>query len=175
MLQGHTCTLRAYRDDDVARLPGTIGRAEVVRWMSHRIPHPYTAADAEAWVRLAGSARPVDDFAIDVAGVFAGGAGIVPGSGEFERVAQIGYWIAPAFWGRDIAADATRALCTHAFRTRGVRRLTAWVFAPNVASARVLERSGFTREAVMRDHLTARDGRVYDAYSYARLASDPAP
>jgi RimJ/RimL family protein N-acetyltransferase len=41
------------------------------------------------------------------------------------------------------------------------------VFAPNLASARVLEKCGFVREAVMREALVERDGSVVDAWLYA--------
>jgi RimJ/RimL family protein N-acetyltransferase len=47
------------------------------------------------------------------------------------------------------------------------------VFAPNAASARVLEKCAFRFEGRTREGLVERDGTVVDGLLYARLASDP--
>ena len=52
-----------------------------------------------------------------------------------------------------------------------MRRLEAHVFAANRASARVLDKTGFTREAVLRGGLVERDGTPCDAWLYAKLRS----
>jgi RimJ/RimL family protein N-acetyltransferase len=62
-----------------------------------------------------------------------------------------------------------RVLLPFAFEDRGQRRVEAYVFAHNVASARVLEKCGFAREGVLREAVTDRDGIVMDCWVYGRL------
>lgn len=171
MLVGSRCRVRAYAPEDVTSLPSVAGDPSVARWMTARFPHPYTLEDAKAWVDNVSSEDPANHFAIEVDGRLAGGIGLEPLNGEWQGGAAFGYWLAPEHRGRGIATEAGRLLVSHAFRERHFRRLEAYVFAPNVASARVLEKLGFHREAVVREALVDRDGAVTDAWLYAQLRS----
>lgn len=173
VLHGAQCVLRPYGADDVDALQAAGNHLEVVRWLTARFPYPYTRADAAAWVAIASVEVPTDTFVIEVGGAFAGCVGVQVHDGEKSGVAEFGYWIAPAFWNRGIATEAARLLVAHAFDARGLRRLEAHVFAPNLASARVLEKCGFTKEATLRRSVRDRDGNVLDSYLYAKLATDP--
>ncbi|NMO93626.1 GNAT family N-acetyltransferase [Actinomycetospora sp. TBRC 11914] len=64
-----------------------------------------------------------------------------PRDGEVE----IGYQVAPAHRGRGLATAAVRVWVERA-RAAGVRRVVARTDPGAVASARVLERAGFTRD-----------------------------
>jgi ribosomal-protein-alanine N-acetyltransferase len=169
IIAGNRCLVRAYTLEDAAGLPPIADDFAVARWMTRRFPHPYTAEDARAWVERASTESPVDSFAVVVDGTLVGGVGIRPHDGEAEGVAQFGYWLGRAHWGRGIATEAARLLIAHAFGLRHLRRLEAFVFAPNAASARVLEKCGFTLEGVLRRALTDREGEIVDAHSYALL------
>jgi ribosomal-protein-alanine N-acetyltransferase len=166
------CTLRPYREDDAERLVQIANDAGVSRYLSRRFPFPYTADDARSWVATASRQDPTDDYVIVVDGVLAGGVGIRPHDLERSGVAEFGYWLGRAYWGRGIATRAARMLIAHAFAARDLRRLEAMVFAPNVASARVLEKCGFAREGTMRGAVLDRAGNVTDALAYA-LLRDP--
>src|SRR5947209_8962735 len=113
-------------------------------------PHPYTTAIAKRWLTEAVQHDPVQFFAIENEGAIVGGAGIEPAQGARQGVAIVGYWLTPSAWGRGIATQALRLVVERAFND-GYRRLQAHVFAPNVASVRVLEKCGFTLEARLRD------------------------
>ena len=92
---------------------------------------------------------------------------------DVERVsAEVGYWLGHEFWGRGIATIAVRLLTRHAFEVRPeLRRLYATPFANNAGSARVLEKAGYVREAVLR-HSVVKDGVVLDQFIYACLRGD---
>lgn len=77
-----------------------------------------------------------------------------------------------AYWGRGVGTDAVRTLSDDALANGNLRRLDARVFAPNVASARVLEKCGFRLEATLREFYVDRDENVCDALMFARLAGD---
>lgn len=64
-------------------------------------------------------------------------------------VGETGYWIGPAARGRGYVTEAVRAVAAHAFE-RGLYRLELLAATGNLASQRVAERAGFTREGVLR-------------------------
>jgi ribosomal-protein-alanine N-acetyltransferase len=175
VLTGSLCRLRRYEHADVPQLPALAGDPDVARWMTHRFPHPYTHADAFAWVALASLESPVNNFAIDVGGALAGGIGILPRDGEERGVVTFGYWLGRPFWGRGIATEAAQLLAAHAFGERGLRRLEAYVFPPNTASSRVLEKAGFFFEVRLLEAVIDREGNVHDSLAYAQLASGRRP
>jgi RimJ/RimL family protein N-acetyltransferase len=172
MIAGTLCRLRPYRVEDAAALRSIADDIAVARWMTAGFPHPYTLDDARWWVAKASAESPPDSLVIEVDDELAGGIGITPRAGEHGGVAEFGYWLGPPYWRRGIATEAARLLAAHAFRARGLRRLEAHVFAPNIASARVLEKCGFVREAVLRQSYVERDGTVIDGLLYAKLATD---
>jgi RimJ/RimL family protein N-acetyltransferase len=170
VIAGALCRLRPYRLGDAIALAAVAGAFEVARWMTARFPHPYTLEDAHGWVANASRESPVNNFVIEADGDLAGGAGITPHSGENLGVAEFGYWLGRDYWGRGITTEAARLLAGYAFSTRRLRRLEAHVFAPNVASVRVLEKCGFEREALLRQSYVERDGTVVDGMLFAKLA-----
>lgn len=176
LLAGAVCRLRPYRTSDAQALRVNADDPEVARWMgSARFPSPYTLDDARAWIVASVAADAPHDFAIEVDGAHAGGIGLMPRHDELRGSAAIGYWLGRAFWGRGIATDAVRTLAGHALGAMGFRRLDATVFAPNIASSRVLEKCGFSLEGRLRDAYVQRDGAICDGLLYARLAWDPKP
>jgi RimJ/RimL family protein N-acetyltransferase len=173
ILRSERCTLRPYRADDANWLPTLANDVEVARWTSASFPYPYTQRDADAWVALAASERPINSFVIEARGRPAGGIGLRPQSGEGYGVAECGYWLGRPFWGRGLATEALRLILPYAFAERRLRRLEAYVFATNPTSARVLDKCGFVREGILREAVTDREGAVLDAWLYSRLSSDP--
>lgn len=170
-LRGRRCVLRPYRANDADELPSVAGPYDVARWMTDRFPHPYTPDAALLWVNAAMGEHPTDNYVIEVDGALAGGIGIRPHVGESAGVAEFGYWLGREYWGRGLATEAALLLAAFAFARRKLRRLEAHVFAPNIASARVLEKCGFVREAVLREAFVDREGAIVDGVLYAQLAS----
>jgi ribosomal-protein-alanine N-acetyltransferase len=131
-----------------------------------RFPYPYTRADAEAFLDAARVQRPESDFAIAGRDEVIGGIGFHRQSDVYRLSAEIGYWLGEPFWGRGIATRAVRGLADWVFATTPLVRLYAHVFDWNPASARVLEKAGFTFEGRMRRSVT-KNGQVIDQLSYA--------
>lgn len=59
------------------------------------------------------------------------------------RVLELGYYLAPAFWGGGYATEAARAVRDHAFAAYDIDALFAGHHPENHGSRRVLERVGF--------------------------------
>lgn len=68
-----------------------------------------------------------------------------------HRRATLRYCLAEAAWGRGIATEAARTLLQWAFDTLDLNRLQSQTDTRNVASSRVLEQLGFTREGRLRE------------------------
>ncbi|MFC7176520.1 GNAT family N-acetyltransferase [Halosegnis marinus] len=84
-------------------------------------------------------------------------------------VAELGYFLDPGAWGNGYATAAVELVTTHAFRERRYEKVVAGVYATNPASARVLEKAGFEREAVL-EREAFRDGERVDLHRYALFA-----
>jgi RimJ/RimL family protein N-acetyltransferase len=166
--------IRSWRSDDAAALARHANNRHVWANLRDRFPSPYTLDDADAWLRHAARAVPATDFAIEVEGEAAGGIGVMLRS-DVERVdAELGYWLGEAFWGRGIMTAAVRAFAPWALQRFHLARLHANVFGFNAASARVLEKAGFTLEGRLRQS-AFKDGRLIDQLIYARIREDWQP
>ena len=161
--------IRPWQDGDRASLVRHANNRKVWRNLKDRFPHPYTDADAAAWLALARAEPDWTGFAIEVEGHCAGGVGLVPLADVHARCAHIGYWLGEPFWGRGIMTAVVGAVTDHALSQRGFLRLEAPVFAWNPASMRVLEKCGYVREGVLRKSVF-KDGEVIDSVLYARVA-----
>src|SRR5690606_20292581 len=107
-------------------------------------------------------------WAIEVDGKLAGGIGAESGEGVEARSAQFGYWLGRSHWSHGIMTAACPAAVNQVFAHSELVRLEARVFAWNPASMRVLEKSGFEREGILRRSVF-KDGHVIDAVLYARI------
>jgi [ribosomal protein S5]-alanine N-acetyltransferase len=99
--------------------------------------------------------------------------GIVKASVVGHR-AQVGYVVDRSAWGRGFATSAVRQLVASLEATPAVARIWATCALDNPASARVLEKTGFVREAILKNWVTypAQGGGAFDNYSYVRLPHD---
>lgn len=164
-------TLRPWRAADAHSLARNADDREVWRNMRDRFPHPYTLHNAKEWLAFAATLPPGTNFAIDADGHAVGGISFEPLGDVFRVGAEIGYWLGRAHWGRGIATEAVRAVTTHAFRHFDFLRLQASVFSWNPASARVLEKAGYTLEATNRRAMI-KEGEIGDRWLYVRLKDE---
>jgi RimJ/RimL family protein N-acetyltransferase len=77
-----------------------------------------------------------------------GGSGIAGfcGVGLSEDVPEIGWWLAPRYWGRGLATEAARVALRHAFETSTIDRFISIVRPANLASVRVMEKIRLAKE-----------------------------
>lgn len=101
-------------------------------------------------------------------GAFAGGIGLYY-RWQSQQQAMIGYSLRPEFRGKGAATRAVDLISRWAFEKVGIARIIAGTFPENVASQRVLERAGFTREAHMKAALPGRKGERIDDIQYVRI------
>lgn len=163
------CQLRPLVAADAPALATHANDRDIWLHLRDRFPHPYTLHDAETYIDIV-ARRPVQtSFGIVVDGEAAGSITLMLGEDVERFTAEIGYWLGRKFWGRGIMTDALRATTEYAFATLGLHRVFAVPFAHNAASARVLEKAGYSLEGVL--HQSAvKDGVLLDQLLYARIS-----
>jgi [ribosomal protein S5]-alanine N-acetyltransferase len=171
LIDAGICTLRPWRESDIEQLAQIANDKDVARYMADRFPHPYTEEDARFWISLHRECETLNNFAIEVNGVVAGGIGMDPLEGERRLGAQFGYWLGREYWGKGIATAACAAFTDYVLNERAFLRLEASVYAPNQASMRVLEKCGYTCEGIMRKAIV-KHGEILDAHLYAKVSVD---
>ena len=67
------------------------------------------------------------------------------------RVAEVGYYVLPEFWGNGYATEAARLLVIYSLDELNARRVEAMVQADNPASERILAKLGFQEEGRKRE------------------------
>lgn len=165
------CRIRSWRSGDAESLARHADNRKIWRWVRDHFPHPYTRADAEAWIAAAGEQVPETQFAIEVDGEAAGGIGVFLQEDVARRSAEIGYWLGEAHWGRGITTDVVRRFTDWAFAAYDLLRLYALVFDGNQGSCRVLEKAGYQLEGRMRKAVV-KEGLVLDQLIYAKLREE---
>jgi RimJ/RimL family protein N-acetyltransferase len=93
-------------------------------------------------------------------------------SSPYADSAEISYGLGEPFWGRGIATDLVTLATARAFEARaGLARLFAGVLEGNVASLRVLEKSGYRHES-FRAGQVAKHGRRLGVYTLSVCRED---
>ncbi|GJM96887.1 hypothetical protein PR202_ga13761 [Eleusine coracana subsp. coracana] len=87
--------------------------------------------------------------------------------------AELGYVLARAHWGKGVATAAVKRTVATVFgEVPGLERVEALVNVANPSSQRVLEKAGFTREAVLRKYGFVK-GKVKDRVMFSFMDTDP--
>ncbi|MGH9142315.1 MAG: GNAT family N-acetyltransferase [Vicinamibacterales bacterium] len=173
LLKLKSCEVRSWRTADAESIARHADNRKI--WLNLRdaFPHPYSSHDAREFIRSVRTRAPETTFAIAVNDEAIGSVGFVLRP-DVERVsAEIGYWIAEAFWGRGIATEALMALTDYAITTYALTRVYALPFAWNTASCRVLEKAGYRLEARLR-RSAIKNGAITDQMQYAFIVPDTA-
>jgi [ribosomal protein S5]-alanine N-acetyltransferase len=149
-------TLRPLTPADSAPIQAAAGRREVADTMIS-IPHPFSARDAERYVRariaqyrrgralaLGLWSRPDQAF-----------CGLVElrAIDREHALAELSFWLAAGRQGRGYMGEAIAAVLRLAFEDLGLNRVYAYHMTRNPASGRVLARLGFQPEGLLRQRV----------------------
>jgi [ribosomal protein S5]-alanine N-acetyltransferase len=133
-----------------------------------RFPHPYALEDAESFIAMVQDGLHESSLAIADKREAIGVIGFTELLDVHWRSVEVGYWLGEPFWGRGIATRALQAFSDYIFLHYDFMRLQSCVFGWNGSSARVLEKSGFTREGILRNAV-CKDGRITDMLIFGKL------
>ena len=99
-------------------------------------------------------------------------AGFAKLSGEFDQTADLGWYLRPEYWGKGFATEATDLILGFAFSDARLHRVQATCDPNNLASKRVLEKSGLTYEGTIRHFAKHEDGSWRDRLLYSILEGE---
>jgi len=169
--------LRPHRAEDAPDVALACRDELTQRWLP--LPNPYTDADALAWCtqmapgfRTRGegiewvAVRRTDDRLIGSFGL--------KRTDWRGRSSEIGYWVAPWARGEGLAVEEVTAIARWLLVEQGFERLGLRAAPGNLASQRVAEKAGFTREGIARNAGFTNDGRI-DLVVFSLVPRDLAP
>jgi ribosomal-protein-alanine N-acetyltransferase len=88
--------------------------------------------------------------------------------------AEMGYDLAPAYWGRGLMTEAAQEMIRHGFQGLGLNRIDALVYPDNNRSIRLLAKLGFQEEGLLREYF-CQAGRFHDHLVLSLLRSEWTP
>ena len=159
-------SLRQFEPKDEHALVTILNDTNVVRYLSTKIPFPYTNKDALWWIEEGSKSGVIK--AVELNGECVGCIGVTPGEFEYSRSGELGYWLSAEHWGKGLMKQAVEQITEIVFETTNIVRIFAVVFADNQASKRVLVKSGFEQEAVLRSAIYKNE-QFYDNYIFTKL------
>ena len=130
-----TITLHTWSTSDKPALMALCNAVDRT-FLSDRLPHPYTEADADWWLGMVAESDRKEGIwrSIWADGDFVGSISVERKAEDDKVVGEIGYMILTPF------------CCGIAFQELELDRIIGQVFPENVASVRVLEKNGFRLE-----------------------------
>ena len=140
-------TVRPLVDSDFSELFRLLSDPETMRYVRAPYTEEQQARDRMAlWSDYAEKCPGLGTFALEMkeSGSFAGfcvarQVGYDPASDEYE----IGYILAPEYWGKGLASELVPPLCIYCLGQSPAKHLVAFTDPKNAASQRVLLKSGF--------------------------------
>ena len=169
------CTIRAWRAGDAADLAAALNNPNIQNNLRDGLPYPYTEKDAADYIdaMLRADKNATFAFAITADDRAIGSIGVFRRDNIHSRTAEMGYYISQPHWGQGHGTAAVRQTCEYIFEHTDILRIFAEPFACNAASRRILEKSGFRCEGIMRAN-AVKNGKVLDMAMYA-LTKEPEP
>ncbi|MBR2630770.1 MAG: GNAT family N-acetyltransferase, partial [Bacteroidaceae bacterium] len=133
------------------------------RFLSDRLPNPYTEKDAKEWLKMVTDNDTITGI---YRAIVCDGKPI--GSISVEKKdddAEIGYMLHNDYSNKGIGTEAVKQICPIAFKVLSLEQITANVFQPNIASIRVLQKNDFKYKVTIPNAII-KDGNVYDLLIY---------
>ena len=171
-LTGDKINLRFPTFDDVESIARYANDSAISEYTY--IPYPYDKSDAVEFLNLTAEVHKEKTglhFALEDKQ-----SGNVVGMIGFNTInymhlhAEVGYWVARDFWGKGYSVEAVNLLVAYAFSKTELERIYAYVRPENIASWKLLEKTGFEREGLLKK-LMRKDDKRYDHYIYAIVKS----
>lgn len=163
-------TIRKFRRSDKIRMAEIANNEKVAVNLRDAFPFPYTPEHAEKFISMCLRMKPYQVFAIEYGGEYVGNIGLHRQDDVYRRTAELGYFIGEPYWHKGITPRAVNLICDYGFRELDIIKIYSGVFSFNKASQRVLEKCGFTLEAVLKAAVIKNE-KICDEYRYAKILS----
>lgn len=169
---GGRLTFRPFLHSDIADVHEYASDPEVTRWSTWG---PNTLEQTTTFVDDAARGAQVGDPASSTLAAILDGTAIgsvaVWTTDPHDRNGELGYTFHRAHWGSGYATQAVGHLLHVGFSVLGLERISATCHPGNIGSIRVLEKSGFSHEGLLRSHRLV-NGERRDSMLFSILKSD---
>lgn len=172
-MMGERIILRPLRNTDALSISKHANDLDVARYTL--LPHPYRLKDATGFIGITKKNRQKKK-AVEL-GIESKETKEIIGMISLMNIdwknknAELGYWLGKRYWNKGIMKEAVRLLLQFGFKKLKLEKIYAKVLHPNIASAKVLEKSGFVSEGRLRK-ATLRRGKWYDDLYYGILKTE---
>ncbi len=166
--QNEDVILRDLEEMDIFKLAEYANNKKVSVNLRDAFPSPYTVENAKEFVEMVNKQNPKTFFAIEYRGEYVGNISLSVGTDVYRNSAEIGYFIGEPFWNKGIATKAVNLMTDFGFEKLGIVRIYTGVFGFNKSSQRVLEKCGFSKEAIFKSSIT-KNGKIYDEIRFAKV------
>ncbi|MBL0341980.1 MAG: GNAT family N-acetyltransferase [Bacteroidetes bacterium] len=143
--------LRPWNISDLDNLVKFGNNFKIASNLTDTFPYPLTYEAGTNFITKVSADSPAKVFAVVFNGDAIGSIGLFPQSDIFKKNAELGYWIAEPYWGKGIATKAILLIVDYGFKTFDLTRIFARPFGSNRASAKALEKAGFSLEARLKN------------------------
>jgi [ribosomal protein S5]-alanine N-acetyltransferase len=158
--------LRPLSENDISVLAKLAHNKKIWDNLRDYMPYPYTEKDAIFFIDLIAKENPPMTFGIDYKNELCGVIGLIPQKDVYCKTAEIGYWLGEEYWGKGIATVALKLLTDYGLNTVGFVRLHTGVYEYNIASMKVLEKCGYTKDGIFKKAVF-KNGVILDEHKYS--------
>jgi RimJ/RimL family protein N-acetyltransferase len=160
--------LRHWLIEDAKELSQLLNNKKILDNLRDGLPYPYIEKDAEEYIEfmLSSDKGKTFPFAITVDDKVVGSIGVFRKENIHYRTAELGYYISENYWGKGIGTEAIKQICKYVFSNTDIIRIFAEPFSTNIASCKVLEKSGFQLEGILRKN-AEKNGEILDMKLYS--------
>ena len=164
-------TLRYLELDDIDTLYRWETDIELALWSGWTIPRIHAAFRQKYEQRITEPEKDLEMLGIEFEGQLVGYVQLAV-IDDHERRAAVGILVGEKrMWGRGIASTALRILLDYAFTVRNLERVYAEVYGFNQRSLRLMERVGFQKEGILRQH-EIHNGARQDMHFFGMLKAE---
>jgi ribosomal-protein-alanine N-acetyltransferase len=90
---------------------------------------------------------------------------------RYHQRIELSYDLNRKYWKRGIMTRAVAEVIKYGFNNYAINRIEAYVAFGNISSQKLLQKSGFTCEGILRSH-RFHNGVFFDVYSYSLLRNE---
>lgn len=165
--------LRKWKKEDAESVAIAANNKAIADNLRNVFPNPYTMDDATWYVNDCIEKADAKQItrAIVVNGKAVGSIGVFIKEDVYEKSAELGYWLAEAYWRKGIMSCAVKEICKDAFTMFDIERIFAEPFERNSGSRGVLEKAGFTYEGTLRNSVY-KNGILQSSCMYSLLRGE---
>lgn len=160
--------LRPFTKLDIPDIARFCNNSKIANNVRDFLPKPYSETDALDFINICSKEDPQTTFAIEYNNLFAGSIGLVPMNDVHRLSAEIGYWLGEPFHNKGIMTRSVKLITEYGFSKLNLIRIFSGIFEFNLASRRVLEKSGFKLESIA-EKAIIKNGVICDEYRYVLI------